>query len=162
MDHLNQSPLHLLHRVSQRASDRFAELVPVPDLTPRQFAVLAAVAHNEGLSQTALVAATGIDRSTLADIVRRMLRKGLLTRQRTKSDARAYAIQLTAEGRATLTRAMPAASSADNDVLAPLGLQDRQAFIGMLRKLALHGDDTNPSECNDNTRIGTNGKSAVA
>ena len=59
------------------------------DLTPRQLAVLVTVAQNEGLSQTGLVDRTGIDRSTLADIVRRMQRKGLLQRRRTKEDARA-------------------------------------------------------------------------
>ncbi|MEQ1711924.1 MAG: MarR family transcriptional regulator, partial [Hyphomicrobium sp.] len=51
------------------------------DLTPRQYAVLITVAQNEGLSQTNLVDKTGIDRSTLADIVRRMLKKGLLQRR---------------------------------------------------------------------------------
>ncbi|MFZ1102753.1 MAG: helix-turn-helix domain-containing protein, partial [Hyphomicrobiaceae bacterium] len=38
---------------------------------------------------------TGIDRSTLADIVRRLTRKGLLQRCRTNEDARAYAVRLT-------------------------------------------------------------------
>ena len=70
----------------------------VGDLTPRQFAVLVTVSQNEGLSQTHLVERTGIDRSTLADIVRRMLKKGLLQRRRTKEDARAYAVKLTEEG----------------------------------------------------------------
>jgi DNA-binding MarR family transcriptional regulator len=52
------------------------------DLAPRQHAVLVAVSQNEGLSQTNLVEKTGVDRSTLADIVRRMLKKGLLQRRR--------------------------------------------------------------------------------
>ena len=72
------------------------------DLTPRQLAVLVTVANNEGLSQTGLVDRTGIDRSTLADIVRRLQRKGLLQRRRTKEDARAYAVKLTDEGRRVL------------------------------------------------------------
>ena len=74
------------------------------DLTPRQYAVLVTVSQNEGLSQTQLVEQTGIDRSTLADIVRRMLKKGLLQRRRTKDDARAYAVKLTDEGGRILSR----------------------------------------------------------
>ena len=53
-------------------------------LTPRQLAVLITVSQTEGQSQTGLVERTGIDRSTMADIVRRMQRKGLLKRRRTK------------------------------------------------------------------------------
>ena len=53
-DRLDQSPIHLLHRASQRASDVFQEEIP-GDLTPRQFAILLTVAQNEGLSQTHLV-----------------------------------------------------------------------------------------------------------
>ena len=79
---LGKSPIHLLHRAGQCAGDLFAGKVPERDLTPRQFAVLLTVAQNEGLSQTGLVEKTGIDRSTLADIVRRMLKKGLLQRRR--------------------------------------------------------------------------------
>jgi DNA-binding MarR family transcriptional regulator len=63
------SALHLLHRAGQCADELFALNVGKTELTPRQYAVLAAAAASEDLSQTALVDATGIDRSTLADIV---------------------------------------------------------------------------------------------
>jgi MarR family transcriptional regulator, temperature-dependent positive regulator of motility len=72
---LGRSPIHLLHRAGQCAGDIFAAEVK-GSLTPRQLAVLTAVAANEGLSQTDLVQSTGVDRSTLADIVRRFEREG--------------------------------------------------------------------------------------
>ena len=84
---LEDSAIHLLHRAGQCAGDVFSEEIATRDLTPRQFAVLVAVAHEEGLSQTDLVDRTGIDRSTLADIIRRMLGKNLLSRRRTRTDA---------------------------------------------------------------------------
>src|SRR5262245_8283548 len=68
---LERSPIHLLHRAGQCASDIFQGEMATGDLTPRQYAVLVAVSQNEGLSQTHLVEKTGVDRSTLADIVRR-------------------------------------------------------------------------------------------
>ena len=49
----------------------------VGDLTPRQFAVLITVAGDEGVSQTGIVDATGIDRSTVAEMVQRLAKKGL-------------------------------------------------------------------------------------
>jgi DNA-binding MarR family transcriptional regulator len=99
------------------------------DLTPRQYAVLVAVSQNEGVSQTHLVEKTGVDRSTLADIVRRMLKKGLLQRRRTKDDARAYAVKLTEEGWRVLKAADPLARRVDDKILAALPNQQRERFL---------------------------------
>ena len=106
------------------------------DLTPRQLAVLVTVAHNEGLSQTGLVDRTGIDRSTLADIVRRMQRKGLLQRRRTREDARAYAVKLTDEGRRVLRTAEPLAKRVDERILEALPAKQRDQFIDDLVAIA--------------------------
>jgi DNA-binding MarR family transcriptional regulator len=72
---------------------------------------------------------TGIDRSTLADIVRRLLKKGLLQRRRTKDDARAYAVKLTDEGARVLKAAEPMARKVDDRILAALPAQQRERFI---------------------------------
>ena len=87
------------------------------------------MSQNEGLSQTGLVDRTGIDRSTLADIVRRMQRKGLLQRRRTKEDARAYAVKLTDEGRRVLRTAEPLAKKVDERVLEALPTKQREQFV---------------------------------
>ena len=126
---LDRSPVHLLHRVEQYAGDVFHEEMTEANLTPRQYAVLLTVSQNEGLSQTALVEKTGIDRSTLADIIRRMLKKGLLRRKRTREDARAYAVRLTAKGKLALTEALPAALSADERILKALPKKERDEFL---------------------------------
>jgi DNA-binding MarR family transcriptional regulator len=126
---LDRSPIHLLHRAGQCASDIFQGEVGDGDLTPRQYAVLVAVAQNEGVSQTLLVEKTGVDRSTLADIVRRMLKKGLLQRRRTKEDARAYAVKLTDEGWKVLKATDPLAKRVDEKILGVLPGQQRERFL---------------------------------
>ena len=126
---LETSAVHLLHRAGQRAGDIFADEMSKVKLTPRQYAVLVSVAEQEGLSQTGLVDRTGIDRSTLADIIRRMLRKGLLQRKRTKEDARAYSVRLTEEGRQLLEAAAPGASRSEERLLAALPREQRDAFL---------------------------------
>jgi len=126
---LEQSPIHLLHRAGQCAGDVFQSEMRTEDLTPRQYAVLVAVAENEGLSQTNLVEMTGIDRSTLADIIRRMLKKGLVQRRRTKEDARAYAVKLTEEGRRILRSAEPMARRVDDRILQALPAAQRDRFL---------------------------------
>ena len=131
-DRLQGSALHLLHRAGQCAGDIFHNEMTTGDLTPRQFAVLVAVSQNEGLSQTNLVRLTGIDRSTLADIVRRMLRKNLLQRRRTKDDARAYSVKLTEEGWETLRAYEPKVDRVDATVLSVLPEASRQRFLDEL------------------------------
>jgi DNA-binding MarR family transcriptional regulator len=126
---LDCSPIHLLHRAGQCAGDVFQAEMSGGDLTPRQYAILVTVAQNEGLSQTQLVEKTGIDRSTLADIVRRLLKKGLLQRRRTKDDARAYSVKLTDEGFRVLKSAEPMARKVDDRILAALPNQQRERFV---------------------------------
>lgn len=134
-ERLERSPIHLLHRAGQCAGDIFQSELAEGGLTPRQFAVLLTVSQNEGLSQTNLVDRTGIDRSTLADIIRRMIKKGLLQRRRTKEDARAYAVRLTDEGSRVLKAADPLARKVDDRVLAVLNAQERERFLQDLNKI---------------------------
>ena len=107
----------------------------IADLTPRQLAVLMAVASDEGANQTKLVNALGVDRTTLADIVRRLVRKGLLQRRRMREDARAYAVKLTDRGRRVLSTALPAARRVDERVIGALPDNRRDAFLTALASI---------------------------
>lgn len=142
---LDHSPSHLLHRALQLALDIYAEETGPEAVTQRQYAVLSAVSAQEGLTQTDLVRATGIDRSTLADLVARMIGKGLLARQRSASDARANTVSLTAEGRAALETAEPRVAAADERILKLLPARKRDAFLSVLREIG-HTTEIEPEE----------------
>ena len=131
------APLHLLHRAAQRADSLFARHVGDVDLTPRQFAVLEAVSQADGLNQSAIVAATGIDRSSTADLVRRMVSMGLLQRRRTKRDARSYAVRLTREGRKALSSGERAARATNDALLSLIPSVHRAVFVDALKTMAL-------------------------
>lgn len=132
---LADSPSHLMHRVLQLALDIYAEEAGPDGLTQRQFAVLEAVSARSGLTQTDLVKATGIDRSTLADLVARMTSKGLLERERSALDARAKAVRLSPEGEAALIAARPRVEAADKRILALLPKAKREGFLDLLTSL---------------------------
>jgi DNA-binding MarR family transcriptional regulator len=129
---LARSPVHLLHRAYQAVQDAFATGMQTNGLTPRQLAVLVTIEQHEGCSQTDLVNGTGIDRSTLADVVKRLKGKGLLQRRRTKEDARAYAVRLTDEGRQVLRTAEPLATRVDQRILDVLPGIRREGFMAAL------------------------------
>lgn len=137
---LARSPSHLLHRALQLALDIYSEEMGPGALTQRQYAVLAAVAADEGLTQTDLVRATGIDRSTLADMIARMIDKGYLGRERSATDARAKTVRLTEQGRAALDEAMPKVGAADVRILGNLTAGKRDAFITALSALSKAGE----------------------
>lgn len=129
---LNKSAYHLLRRAWQYAGDIYSEEVGGVGLTHRQFTVLLAVAQNEGASQTDLVGLTGIDRSTLADLVARLIKRNFLQRKRTKEDARANSIKLSAAGKRALKSTQPGALSADKKLLKAVPMDKRKEFLSAL------------------------------
>jgi len=142
---LSQAPSHLLRRCVQYANDLFSQEPGASDLTKQQFTVLAAVEQNEGMSQTDLVNITGIDRSTLAEMIRRMIEKGLLDRERTETDQRANAVRIAAGGRKALRSARSASERVERALLSSLSTADRAKFIRMLTAVVAQaeGDDQN-------------------
>jgi DNA-binding MarR family transcriptional regulator len=130
---LEDLSIHLLHRAVQRADDIFADNVSEANLTPTQYAVLVGVAQSADLSQTDLVEVTGSDQTTLSEVVRRLLKKGLLQRRRRKEDTRKYAVRLTEAGRQVLQAAEPRVLRAEVEVLARLTGNQRRAFVAALK-----------------------------
>jgi DNA-binding MarR family transcriptional regulator len=122
------SPLHLLHRTSQGANSHFAGNVGAADLTPR--------VADSGLSQTDIMAATGIDRSSTADLVRRLVANGSLQRRRTRRDARLYAVRIRPHGHELLGIGAAATRAAEVALLLSVPEQQRQVFLEVLTSIA--------------------------
>lgn len=126
---------HLLHRAGQCADELFDSQARKFELTPRQFVVLKAVAAGDEPSQTTIVEMTGIDRSTLADIVRRLVSRGLLSRKRTRRDARMYAVRVTDKGMNAIKQTEPAAKATEERILAAIPAGQRQEFLETLAQV---------------------------
>jgi DNA-binding MarR family transcriptional regulator len=142
---MEQFILHLLRRAIQQAERVFSDEARGSDVTPRQFAVLDALSKRESVSQTELCNATGIDRSTLADIVKRLLAKGLIQRARRKDDARAYAVKLSPEGKRRL-KALTV-DRVQSSILQGLPETRRRQFLKDLRVIA--GENGQPQQSAD-------------
>ena len=133
---LSEAPSHLIRRCQQFYGDLYAREAGSRDLTKQQFTLLCALEHNDGASQTTLVEITGIDRSTLAEMVRRMLERGLLSRERTEEDQRANAIAISPSGRKALRAARNAADRAERALLDALPAPERLKFVKSLSQIA--------------------------
>ena len=134
-EHHQPSLIHLLHRASRSADRLFMRSMSDLGLTYRDFATLQAVAADDGLSQTGIMATTGFERSSTAELVGRLVRNGLLTRRRSRRDTRLYVVRLTPQGRAVLTRATPRAHEAELRVSELVALPSKEDLFESLSRL---------------------------
>ena len=137
---LSESPSHLLRRAEQFAAAIFLRAEATGSITLRQSVLLAAIAEADGASQSNLVTATGVDRSTLAEMMARMEQRGLITRSAAEDDGRAKSVSLTSEGRRRLEGALPAMREVDKALLAALPVNRRSSFKSTLLALAEAAD----------------------
>ena len=137
---VSSSTTHLLHRAGQLAEDIFSRSIGDLGVTARQYVVLSVVDGLDDPSQTTLCEVSSIDRSTLADIVRRLVERGLLMRRRTLLDARMYAVRITPEGKSVLEKAGPIAQKVDAAVLTSLSASEHETFNSLLEKVVSQSD----------------------
>ncbi|MEM7443308.1 MAG: MarR family transcriptional regulator [Pseudomonadota bacterium] len=106
------------------------------DLTPGQFGVLVLIDSNEGLSQSELGEALGIDRSTMVAVIDRLEARGLVVRAPSPSDRRSYALKLSDEGASLLAEITPAVLAHERAMAASLTAEEQQTLTALLAKLA--------------------------
>ncbi|WP_374630558.1 MarR family winged helix-turn-helix transcriptional regulator [Ferrovibrio sp.] len=132
---LLEQPGHLLRRSQQRSADIYAEEIGTEGPTQPQFALLTAIFQHPGASQVDLVRHTGIDRSTVAEMAARLVKRGLLRRERSGDDRRANTLAISPTGEAWLRDYLPAAQRTQQRLLDPLTEAERMQLIGLLRRL---------------------------
>lgn len=106
-----------------------------PVLTGPQFAVLSAVHAYPDSDQSSLAGAAALDTSTMADLCRRMERRGLIRRTESPHDARRKLLSLTEHGTATLTETHRRARALDDALLADCPDEQRPQVAALLNDL---------------------------
>ncbi len=104
-------------------------------LSGRHVAALSILDAAGPMSQHALGAALGKDRTTMVAIVDELERQGLVDRQRNPDDRRAYALRVTDAGSEWLARARAVLSAAEERLLAALNRDEREALREMLQRV---------------------------
>jgi DNA-binding MarR family transcriptional regulator len=134
---LYAKPGHLIRRCQQIAVALFIEEVGTSghDITPVQYAALVAIQANPSVESTSLAAMIAFDRSTLGDVVERLVGKGLVERAPDPADRRVKRLVLTREGARVLAAVEPAVERAQARILAPLAPADRTRFLTLLEQL---------------------------
>lgn len=127
-------PGHLLRRAHQRSYELFVQHVG-SDVTRQQIALLIALSRTPGASQNMLVAETGFDKSTLKEMLNRMVARGWVDRSRDPNDSRAWMMHISPDGQAALDHHMADVLRVQEEILAPLPPDLRPVFLHCLRVL---------------------------
>ncbi len=130
-------PGHLIRRCQQIAVALFIEEASANgfDITPVQYAALVAIEENPGVEATTLSALIAFDRSTLADVIERLVGKGLVARTPDAQDRRVKRLSVTPEGARVAAAIEPVVERAQARILAPLAPADRKRFLALLEQV---------------------------
>ncbi len=136
-------PGHLARRFQQIAVAVFLAEVEGAgyDLTPVQYAALAAIATNAGIDQVTLAGLIAYDRTTITGVVDRLVQKGLVARQESTRDRRARELKITDAGRRTLRDVTPSVETAQRVMLRGLTEKEAKEFMRLLRKATAAGNE---------------------
>lgn len=100
-----------------------------------QWAVLLFLWEADGRTQAELARQVAIEPPTMVRTIDRMVRDGLVTRERDPHDARATRISLTDEGAALRDELVPHAVAVNEATLARLEPDEQRTLVVLLRKL---------------------------
>ena len=133
--HLWQRPGFLIRRLNQIHIALFFECCKDFAITPVQYGLLTTLSEQPNLDQTSLCAEVGVDRTTMADVLRRLEERGLVKREPSATDGRVKIANITAEGRETMKEMYASMREAQVRFLSPLGPREQATFIAMMMKL---------------------------
>lgn len=134
---IDDMPGFLIRRLQQKSTAAFAAATAGLglDVTSVQYAAMVAIGAAPGLDQATLAARIAHDRVTIGGVVDRLVQKGFVDRQVSRTDRRARRLALTPAGRQALERLTPAVEQAQVAMLTPLDAAGRDALLDLLRRI---------------------------
>lgn len=131
-----ERPGFLVRRLNQIHYSLFFENCREFGVTPVQYGLLTQLGQSaDGLDQTSLCMELGIDRTTMADVLKRLEKRGLISRVPSTEDRRQRIARITDEGRKLLDAAYEQMTASQMQLLGPLTPDEQRSFISMLTRL---------------------------
>lgn len=119
------------HAISGKLSGAYRD----ENLTIPEWRVLAVVAQADTVAARDVVRQTPMDKMTVSRAVASLEAKGFVLRAPDANDKRVSAMSLSEEGRALFDRVAALAIKFEDEMLAVLSREERDAFVNTLRKL---------------------------
>jgi DNA-binding MarR family transcriptional regulator len=130
-------PGHLIRRAHQFSVAQFTEATRKHDVTPVQYALLAALAQSpHDVDQVTLAQRAALDTSTAASTLDRMEAKGWIERRTDPEDRRRRVLHITRAGSGFFKRVSVDVAAAQESMLAPLSKSERETLCALLKKMS--------------------------
>ncbi|MEV1061887.1 MarR family transcriptional regulator [Streptomyces sp. NPDC050263] len=132
---LTSHPGHLARRLQQAHYLLWNTMVS-EEITSPQFAVLNALVAEPGLDQRTVGERVGLDRSTVAEVISRLIRRGLLDKVRDPQDGRRFLLRLTEDGLRTHRKLTVRTARMNQVFLSPLSAAEQTQFLELIQRVS--------------------------
>ena len=126
----------LLSQLGSYVASEFDRTLTTTGVDPRTYAVLMALATEDGQSQRQLSARLGIHRNAMVAVIDSLERQGLAERRSHPEDRRAFAVTLTAKARKLLPDLDARGRALEDDITSPLSPEERTTLRQLLQRVA--------------------------
>ena len=133
---------YLVNQAARLMANRLADSLRPAGVGIGQWAVLLFLWARDGMTQAELSRVVAIEPPTMVRTIDRMVRDGLVRRDRDPRDGRLSRIYLTDRGRSLRDGLVPKAVAVNAQTLAPMSAAERRTLRRLLRKLV----DVAPSQ----------------
>lgn len=129
-------PSWILGRAADRGRALVAAALAGEGLKMWHHVVLCAVAELGPVAQAELVRGVGLDAKDMVGVLNDLQAAGLVVRTPDPHDRRKNAVTVTAQGRRRLARCERAARKANDELLAPLTVVERELLTALLTRVS--------------------------
>jgi DNA-binding MarR family transcriptional regulator len=124
----------LLNHLARLARTRSEAALDSHGLRPRHLVLLNLLRDHDGISQQGLAGALQIDKTNLVGLLNALESDGLVERRRSVKDRRRHIVEITPAGVRKLARAEKALGAVEDELLAALSQEEREALHQLLQR----------------------------
>lgn len=125
----------MIQRLARRLNQAMEERLSRHDLTLRHFIIMMTALESDGLSQTEIGYRFDIPPYAISRAIDYLETRGLVVRKAHPTSRRTHTIHATAQGRTLGQDLFAIVRSVNDELAAPLTVEERTAFKGLLEKV---------------------------
>ena len=128
-------PGFLIRRLHQIHGALFVEETRQFGITPVQYSLMTALAARGEIDQNGIALEIGLERTSVAEVIPRLMKRGLLERRQSPADRRVKLVKLTRRGNSLVRRMAAAVARAHRRTIEQIDPGERELFLMHLVRL---------------------------